>query len=1016
MRNITLKFCAMLLAFCTSTIQLQAMDEWDGVTIAKGFYSGTGTKTNPYRIFTASQFLYFIQQTKEGKTFEGQYVELCNDISFKSDAIEGGNFYGDFDGNDHIIQVDEYWSVSGWTLFNLYGSMHDVQFVRANEVMTIYTGGILYNCKFEFPSGYHGNWTVYLEGGTIANCVSNSAYYKNSSKYGGASGFVGGDYQSNGYCSNCYFPITSYSYGGSLASNYRGITESCGEEAGNDWVQSHTERAYKSWPLTFNPTYQDYNVTITYVDECGLVSYDTKTYLANSTIGELPVPDVDNTFLGWKYNGTYVQSTDVITHDMVLYADWKHEIKVQPTIYEPYVLCNDKEHATYQWYYQNKLPLQLENLSSGSSNVEITIPEDNLVLSFDFTAYGYTASGYSGDDEEAWIRVDGEEIVSVYHNKSGSYSCVLSAGTHTITRTRSSLSNICISYPTETLVDETSSTLHKQTIMNRPGAYFCKVTYSNNGDELISDYVNYEKLLTIDNVTYVVNEDSTATVLWVADMAVDITIPKTVNYNGVDNPVTSISSKAFVDCTSLASIKCETPDAPTLLCDTTFEGLTGVLNLSNVTLYVPSDSEPTYSSADGWKSFINIVGFTNAYKATFHIDGEVVATYNIKEGDVITYPTEYNKEGYSLIWDTNIDIMPSYDITINGTFSVNSYTVTYIVDGKTYATDSIAYGCEIVLRDEPTKEGHTFGGWSEIPSTMPAEDITINGTFSVNSYTVTYIVDGKTYATDSIAYGCEIVLRDEPTKEGHTFGGWSEAPETMSTEDIVISGSFILNRYTVTFIIDGEVYQSTEIEYGAEIPTIEVPTKNGRKFSGWSEIPSTMPAENVIVEGKFCYTIIFMVDGKYYSSSEIYYGNDIKVPSETPHKTGHTFVEWDDLPCSMPARDMTILENFSVNKYQLIFIIDSEVYETLHLEDGSEIEYPQKEGYIITWETENLPETMPDENLIIIGTATLDTGVESIKVDSKENIVYTIDGQRLENVNNLERDIYIINGKKTVIY
>ena len=61
MKNSTLKFCAMLLAICTSTIHLQAMDEWDGVTVAKGFYSGTGTKADPYRIFTASQFLYFIQ-------------------------------------------------------------------------------------------------------------------------------------------------------------------------------------------------------------------------------------------------------------------------------------------------------------------------------------------------------------------------------------------------------------------------------------------------------------------------------------------------------------------------------------------------------------------------------------------------------------------------------------------------------------------------------------------------------------------------------------------------------------------------------------------------------------------------------------------------------------------------------------------------------------------------------------------------------------------------------------------
>ena len=703
MRNITLKLCAMLLAICTSTIHLQAMDEWDGVTIAKGFYSGTGTKADPYRIFTASQFLYFIKQTKDGNTFSGKYIELCNDIAFRHEPVEGGNFYGNFDGNDHIIQVNSFFGSRddgyiGWTLFSLYGSMHDVLFIRANEVMKIYTGGILYNCRFEFPNGYHGNWTVNLNGGTIANCVSNSAYYQNGSKYGGASGFISSS--STGNCSNCYFPITSYSYGGTLKRNYYGVVESCGEEAGNDWVLSHAERAYKSWPLTFNPTYPDYNVTITFVDEYGLVSYDAKNYLANSTIGELPVPNVDNTFLGWKCNETYVQSTDVITHDMVLYADWKHEIKLQPAIYNPSVLCNDKEHATYQWYYQNKMPLQFEDLSSGSSKVEITTLEDNLVLSFDFTAYGYTASGYSGDDEEAWIRVDGKEIVYVWKKTSGSYSCVLSAGTHTITRESSSLSNIRIYYPTETLIDEASSTLSKQTIMGKPGAYFCKVTYSNNGDEVISDYVNYEKLLTIDNVTYVINEDSTATVLWAADMAMDITIPETVNYNDVDYPVTSISSKAFVDCASLTSIKCMTADVPTLLGGTTFEEQTGFSILSDVTLYVPYGKKSVYQSASGWNLFMdiiemvpNVLDITDGMISNFAIDIET-------ECDILTYsrtlpntewnalylpfkvPVEMLTENYDVAYFNN---MHAYDRDNNGQIDEMDMEIMLLTEGTLHA-------------------------------------------------------------------------------------------------------------------------------------------------------------------------------------------------------------------------------------------------------------------------------------------------------------------------------------------
>ena len=76
--------------------------------------------------------------------------------------------------------------------------------------------------------------------------------------------------------------------------------------------------------------------------------------------------------------------------------------------------------------------------------------------------------------------------------------------------------------------------------------------------------------------------------------------------------------------------------------------------------------------------------------------------------------------------------MPAEDITITGTFTVNKYIVTYIVDGKEYKKETVAYGAEIPAIETPTKEGYTFNGWSEIPATMPAEDITITGSFAKN--------------------------------------------------------------------------------------------------------------------------------------------------------------------------------------------------------------------------------------------------------------------------------------------
>jgi hypothetical protein len=156
-------------------------------------------------------------------------------------------------------------------------------------------------------------------------------------------------------------------------------------------------------------------------------------------------------------------------------------------------------------------------------------------------------------------------------------------------------------------------------------------------------------------VTYVINEDSTATVLWVADMAVDITILKRVKYNDVNYPVTSISSKAFVDCTSLESIKCNMLDAPTLLGGTTFEELTGVLIPSNVTLYVPIGSESVYSAAEGWKEFSSIIGVEIIVEL---VDGQVYDNNNDKVMGEINYTRTFNNTEWQALY---VPFAMSYD-------------------------------------------------------------------------------------------------------------------------------------------------------------------------------------------------------------------------------------------------------------------------------------------------------------------------------------------------------------------
>ncbi len=120
------------------------------------------------------------------------------------------------------------------------------------------------------------------------------------------------------------------------------------------------------------------------------------------------------------------------------------------------------------------------------------------------------------------------------------------------------------------------------------------------------------------------------------------------------------------------------------------------------------------------------------------------------------------------------------------------HTLTYVIDGEEYKKYEIEEGEAITPEAALTKEGYTFSGWSEIPQTMPAHDVTVTGTFSINKYKLTYLIDGEEYKSYEVEYGVTFTPEPDPTKDGYMFSGWSNIPETMPAEDITIKGSFIL--------------------------------------------------------------------------------------------------------------------------------------------------------------------------------------------------------------------------------
>lgn len=79
-------------------------------------------------------------------------------------------------------------------------------------------------------------------------------------------------------------------------------------------------------------------------------------------------------------------------------------------------------------------------------------------------------------------------------------------------------------------------------------------------------------------------------------------------------------------------------------------------------------------------------------------------------------------------------------------------------------------------------------------STAESEKIIMSDkTFDISIlYNLTYKVDGQEYKDTCVAYGRALTLEAEPTKETYTFGGWSELPETMPNHDVEITGRFYL--------------------------------------------------------------------------------------------------------------------------------------------------------------------------------------------------------------------------------
>lgn len=324
---------------------------------------------------------------------------------------------------------------------------------------------------------------------------------------------------------------------------------------------------------------------------------------------------------------------------------------------------------------------------------------------------------------------------------------------------------------------------------------------------------------------------------------------------------------------------------------------------------------------------INAVYDVDTFTVTFK-DGDTVLSIQTVEYDKsATAPTVTPAPGKEHTgWDVAFDHVQK-DLVVNATFKDIMYTVKFVADGITRYETKVKYGEKVDAPNAPEVKGKTFERWDGTAEYV-TENVTITAIYKLNSYTIKFILNnGEADVVLTQDYDTAITA-PTPKMSGHTFAGWDKpVPETVPANDVTFTAQWTVNRYTITFVLgNGKEDVVLTQDYGTAI-TAPVPEDTAEQsFDGWDKaVPETVPAENMTFTAKWKtrqYTLTFInFDGTTVHTTEVEYGASIDSHFETAdnaatydttildydgwYKADGTRIDELDLP-TMPAENFTL--------------------------------------------------------------------------------------------------------------